>query len=347
MAAWVKHTGRTPRDDFVLEAQYGVAAGDPTPPNHPAAFAGPPLLSALDATPFGSSAAASTAVATGGAADSDSGSGSDAVWHLVVCSVPTTAQREMAALEVMSRRSQLADLAAPGALLRRQGGVLHQVWPQQVCVTTCHLILVARKRTRSENACSCSMCVLWRKHLPAGTLAALHNATKAVKLPRSTYSQISQALQVGVKPYVDYIRAHYDPTQSAAIEVSASLSCHAGADGRTPGCPQRQPRTQPSLLPVVLIQGPPGTGKTHTVKVLSSLLSHCGVRTCCHDAIALSFVHTIIGLSAGASVPTTLPGHTYVFKPRLLEGPELSATSVDTLQAVLNTWHLAQYQRFN
>jgi hypothetical protein len=89
---------------------------------------------------------------------------------------------------------------------------------------------------------------------------------------------------VALKPYVEHIQKCYDPTQSAAIEVCASLAASdaqvsehlaaastaaaaaGGSSGGDSGSASARGKGA-AVLPVVLIQGPPGTGKTKTVKV--------------------------------------------------------------------------------
>jgi hypothetical protein len=138
IAAWLKHPGRTVRDAFVLEAQYGLNAPShaAVPSSHPAAFAGPALFAALSsdrppaAPPVTAPAAAQPAQQQ--RPQPPPGAQEPAKWYLIACSVPTTAQREMAALAQVARRPATAELAAPAALLARQGGVYHQIWPHQV-----------------------------------------------------------------------------------------------------------------------------------------------------------------------------------------------------------------------
>ena len=109
VAAWVKYAGRTDAEGFLLEAQYGPPAGARADPEHPSATAGPALLGALDGvTPQ-----------------------EPRPWFLVVCSVPTTAQREMAALEAMCRRPELEALARPKATLAAHGSEYRLVWPSE------------------------------------------------------------------------------------------------------------------------------------------------------------------------------------------------------------------------
>lgn len=75
-------------------------------------------------------------------------------------------------------------------------------------------------------------------------------------------------LQLGFKPYIDYIKSCHDLTQLEAVEACAALC--ASPEQVQKFVAKAKPTDRPALLPIILIQGPPGTGKTHTVKVLLS-----------------------------------------------------------------------------
>lgn len=111
VAAFIKYVSRNVYDNVTLEAQHSPGPGFPFSAAHPAAFAAPALLGALD----GAAAAPPP-------------------WFLAVCSVPVTAQREMAALEKVLRSDTLQLLARPSPLLRANGGTVHRFWPKEVRV---------------------------------------------------------------------------------------------------------------------------------------------------------------------------------------------------------------------
>jgi hypothetical protein len=102
--------------------------------------------------------------------------------------------------------------------------------------------------------------------------SVLHNSCRRSLPVVSQHTPPTPCEQVAVKPFVEHIRTKYDATQSAAIEVCASLAASATQVSdflRSSGGAS----AEPAVLPVVLIQGPPGTGKTHTVTVRCCLLA--------------------------------------------------------------------------
>jgi hypothetical protein len=116
LAAWIKYAGRSDSDDFLLEAQHGPSAGEPPDPRHPSATAFPTLLAALAR---------------------ENASSEQEPWYLIVCSLPVTSQREMAALECMCRKAEFDTLLRPSSILREQGGRYYQVWPSEVRLLCC------------------------------------------------------------------------------------------------------------------------------------------------------------------------------------------------------------------
>jgi hypothetical protein len=111
LAAWIKYTGRRESDDFLLEVQHGPSAGQLPEPRHPSATALPTLLAGLSG---------------------DTPSEQPEPWYLIVCSMPVTSQREMAALECMCRKAEFETLLRPSTVLREQGSQYYQVWPSEV-----------------------------------------------------------------------------------------------------------------------------------------------------------------------------------------------------------------------
>jgi hypothetical protein len=122
-AGWIKFCGRAESDGMHIEVQHSrcpeTTARDKadTIDPHPGDLLSSTLMTALD----------------------NSGHDDDetATWYMISCSSPVPAQREMAALEAMSRREDFNMLTRPTLALQGQGGIAHRIWPEQVRINMC------------------------------------------------------------------------------------------------------------------------------------------------------------------------------------------------------------------
>ena len=263
-AAWVKYCGRVESDGLLLEVQHARSPETTARPEkdknerHPGDMLSNVLMTALE----------------------DSGNAEPGKWYIVSSSAPVTSQREMAALEAMSRRDDVHLLLRPSLTLEGQGGSAHRIWPEQVrpplAVWTYHVASIGTPlhpiptHTVLQSELNISILLLnARMCCGAGNLAPDHLCRPTANSARVDCPDhdSTDALQLGFKPYIDYIKGCHDITQLEAVEACAALCASPQAVAKFVSKAKPIP-ANPSLLPIILIQGPPGTGKTHTVKVL-------------------------------------------------------------------------------
>jgi hypothetical protein len=143
LAGTVKMAGRSDRDPMLLEMQlaYAPAAAQQcesavhaAPGHHAVADAAAEALRRAPRAFAPPPAAARGFAAKGGSGAAGAGPPLPAgTWFLVAAAPPTTAQREMAGLQAICRHSIFRTLAAPSAVLARQGGEVYEAWPPEVC----------------------------------------------------------------------------------------------------------------------------------------------------------------------------------------------------------------------
>ena len=115
-AGWIKYCGRVESDGLLLEVQHArspettARCEKDKNHSHPGDMLSHVLMTALE----------------------DSGNQEPGKWYIVSCSAPVTSQREMAALEAMSRRDDVHMLLRPSLTLKGHGSSAHRVWPEQV-----------------------------------------------------------------------------------------------------------------------------------------------------------------------------------------------------------------------